>query len=108
MNKIFIYGTLGPGGPNEHVMKKIGGEWKAASVKGFLRAEGWGADMGYPGLVADEAGEDIQGHIFISNSLTKHLSYLDEFEGDGYERIEIIAYLENDESTRAYTYALKI
>ncbi len=32
MEKLFVYGTLGPGRSNEHILKKIGGDWK----KGFI------------------------------------------------------------------------
>jgi gamma-glutamylcyclotransferase (GGCT)/AIG2-like uncharacterized protein YtfP len=27
--KLIVYGTLGPGRPNEHVLKAIGGVWEA-------------------------------------------------------------------------------
>jgi gamma-glutamylcyclotransferase (GGCT)/AIG2-like uncharacterized protein YtfP len=47
MDHLFVYGTLGPGRPNEHVMQKIGGAWEAASLKGCLIQAGWGADMGF-------------------------------------------------------------
>ncbi|MEM6768042.1 MAG: gamma-glutamylcyclotransferase, partial [Bacteroidota bacterium] len=56
MNKLFVYGTLGPGRPNEHILSSIGGSWQAGSVKGNLYEEGWGAVMGFPGIVLDEAG----------------------------------------------------
>jgi len=54
MERLFIYGTLGPGRPNEYVMQKIGGIWEAGSIKGRLIEAGWGATMGFPGLVLDE------------------------------------------------------
>ena len=50
MQKLFVYGTLGPGKPNEHILKNIGGTWKKAYVWGELFEEGWGADMGCPGI----------------------------------------------------------
>ena len=43
IERLFVYGTLGPGRPNEHVLTAIGGSWLNASVSGFLRNEGWGA-----------------------------------------------------------------
>ncbi len=52
--KLFIYRTLGPGRPNEHVLKAIGGVGKNATVRGKLRQEGWGAEMGYPGIDLDK------------------------------------------------------
>ena len=55
--RLFVYGTLGPGRPNEHVLSAIGGTWEEASVNGFLMPRGWGAEMGYPGIVLDDTGE---------------------------------------------------
>lgn len=43
--RLFVYGTLGPGRPNEHVLRAIGGKWKEAFVKGYLWPQGWGANM---------------------------------------------------------------
>ena len=62
--KLFVYGTLAPGRPNAHVLGAIGGTWQPATVKGHLKQRGWGAEMGYPGLVLDKAGEEIKGFIF--------------------------------------------
>ena len=42
MEKLFVYGTLCPNCPNEHVLTVIGGSWEAATITGTLRAEGWG------------------------------------------------------------------
>ena len=53
---LFVYGTLAPGRPNEHVLTALGGTWQPATVKGHLKPQGWGAEMGYPGLVLDESG----------------------------------------------------
>jgi len=43
IEKLFVYGTLGPGRPNEHVLDAVGGSWETATVSGTLREEGWGA-----------------------------------------------------------------
>ena len=52
MERLFVYGTLGPGRPNEHVMQKIGGSWQPASVRGRLVRAGWGfGRSGLPALV---------------------------------------------------------
>lgn len=32
--RLFVYGTLAPGKPNEHVLAGLTGDWVAASVKG--------------------------------------------------------------------------
>lgn len=59
MQRLFVYGSLGPGRPNEHLMQKIGGQWQAASLRGRLLEKGWGAGMGFPGLAIDADGEEI-------------------------------------------------
>ena len=107
INKLFVYGTLGPGGPNEHILTKIGGSWEEASVKGNLFQEGWGADLGYPGISLDENGDVIEGYIFISDNLSNNWSNLDEFEGEAYERIAARVQLRNGCSVEAYVYALR-
>lgn len=107
MERLFIYGTLGPGRPNEHVMQKIGGEWQVGSVNGRLVKEGWGAKMGFPGLVLDEAGEKIEGHVFVSESLSQHWQTLDDFEGSEYQRQLATVRLQDGGTVKAYVYALR-
>lgn len=106
VNKLFVYGTLGPGRPNEHWLKRIGGTFEKASIRGKLFEEGWGATMGYPALVIDREAQEIQGHVFTSENLADHWMELDEFEGEGYERILTRVKLENEQVTDAYVYAL--
>ena len=61
--KLFVFGTLDPGRSNEHVLKEIGGVWENATVRGRLRQEGWGAEMGYPGIDLSENKEEIEGFL---------------------------------------------
>ncbi|MBW1752218.1 MAG: gamma-glutamylcyclotransferase [Deltaproteobacteria bacterium] len=105
--KLFVYGTLGPGRPNEHVLKAIGGAWENATVRGKLRQEGWGAEIGYPGIDLDENGEEIEGFLFISENLSSHWKTLDDFEGEGYERVATQAKLEDGSMVDAYIYMLR-
>jgi gamma-glutamylcyclotransferase (GGCT)/AIG2-like uncharacterized protein YtfP len=107
MERLFIYGTLQPGGPNEHILAAIGGEWQAAVIKGNLVKAGWGATMGYPGLVLDKNGNDVHGHVFASSNLSARWTYLDEFEGDEYERIVTFVTLLSGESVEAHIYVLR-
>ena len=86
-HRLFVYGTLAPGRPNEHLLEDIPGEWEPATVSGTLFPEGWGAAAGYPGIVLDERGGEVQGFLFSSESLAEHWARLDEFEGEGYERV---------------------
>ena len=107
IQKLFVYGTLGPGRPNEHIMNKIGGTWTEASVIGKLHHKGWGAEMGYPGLTLDEAGEPVEGYLFSSNNLASHWAELDTFEGESYERTLTTVKLNDGNIVEAYIYALK-
>lgn len=107
MERLFIYGTLGPGRPNEHVMQEIGGGWEAGRIKGRLIEAGWGAEMGFPGLVLDEAGDDIEGHVFVSENLSKHWQALDDFEGAEYQRTRTTVTLARGGKVEADVYALR-
>jgi gamma-glutamylcyclotransferase (GGCT)/AIG2-like uncharacterized protein YtfP len=107
MEKLFIYGSLQPGGPNEHVLAAIGGHWEPAVVKGNLIDAGWGATMGYPGLVIDESGSEVHGHVFASSSLSAKWAELDELEGDNYERTVGSVTLQSGEHVQAHVYVLR-
>jgi gamma-glutamylcyclotransferase (GGCT)/AIG2-like uncharacterized protein YtfP len=104
--RLFVYGTLAPGRPNEHVLEKIEGHWEKASVNGRLYAVGWGADYGYPALVLDEKADPVDGMIFASAELGDYWSELDEFEGDGYERVVTAAILADGSLVDAFVYIL--
>jgi len=105
--KLFVYGTLGLGRPNEHILGNIGGTWETATVTGILREEGWGAEMGYPGIIIDKQGEEVKGFLFTSQNLSPHWENLDKFEGEAYSRIQAKVKLENGRMTNAYIYTLK-
>jgi gamma-glutamylcyclotransferase (GGCT)/AIG2-like uncharacterized protein YtfP len=104
--RLFIYGTLGPGRPNEHIMTAIGGSWQTASIYGELQEKGWGAAMGYPGIVLNNNGKRVQGYIFTSENFDKHWQELDDFEGKGYQRIKTQATLDNGSLVDVFVYAL--
>lgn len=105
--RLFVYGTLAPGRPNEHVLADIDGTWQPATVNGTLLQEGWGAALGYPGIVLDEQAAEIHGFVFSSQELSQHWSMLDNFEGDGYERVITSATLEDNSRVSAHIYTLK-
>lgn len=69
---LFVYGTLCPGEPNEQVLGDMDGIYHQASVCGRLVDAGWGSTMGYPGLVLDDEGEQVQGYVYISQVLEEH------------------------------------
>lgn len=107
VDALFVYGTLQPGGANEHVLAGLDGTWAAASVRGRLLDEGWGASLGCPGIVLDESGHEVSGSIFRSAGLSAQWGALDEFEGAEYERIATGVTLENGQAVTAYIYCLK-
>lgn len=106
IERLFVYGTLAPGRPNEHILKDIDGSWQPATVKGFLHDEGWGATMGYPAIKLDDAGEVVNGFLFTSDNLDEHWPRIDEFEGDAYERVLVDVTLADGIMTNAFVYAL--
>ena len=107
IRKLFVYGTLGPGRPNEHILKNIGGSWEEASVIGILHQEGWGSEMGYPGISLDKDGDRVEGFLFTSDKISEHWPELDEFEGNAYKRVLTTVGLQNGAVTDAYIYTLK-
>ncbi|MBS0582100.1 MAG: gamma-glutamylcyclotransferase [Proteobacteria bacterium] len=106
-DRLFVYGTLAPGRPNAHMLAPVPGEWQPATVRGTLFQEGWGAAVGFPGIVLDDRAEPVHGFVFTSPELGDHWSRLDEFEGDGYERVAVVAELANGERVQAQIYALR-
>lgn len=107
IERLFVYGSLAPGRPNEHILAAVPGSWAPASVSGRLREEGWGAALGFPGLDLDEQGETIEGFVFSSEQLADHWTRLDEFEGDGYRRILADVRLGDGQAVKAHIYALR-
>jgi gamma-glutamylcyclotransferase (GGCT)/AIG2-like uncharacterized protein YtfP len=105
-HRLFVYGTLAPGRPNEYVLADVPGEWEPATVTGTLLQEGWGAAVGYPGIVLEENGAEINGFLFSSENLAEHWARLDEFEGEGYERVLTTVKLEDGTAVDAYIYRL--
>ena len=106
-HRLFVYGTLAPGRPNEHILADLAGDWEPATVTGTLLQEGWGAAAGYPGIVLDEDGREVQGLVFSSENLPQHWARLDEFEGEGYERVLTTVKLKDGTAVEAYIYALR-
>ena len=104
---LFVYGTLAPGRPNAHVLADVAGTWTPATVRGHLRAQGWGAAEGFPGIVPDGSGALVEGLVFSSPELAVHWQRLDAFEGDEYVRVLITATLEGGALVQAWVDALR-
>lgn len=104
--QLFVYGTLAPNRENAHILADVAGVWVKAAIRGKLYANGWGAALGYPAVVPSDDGEWVEGLIFRSEELAAHWQRLDDFEGEGYERVVVNAHLEDGSTTEAYVYAL--
>lgn len=87
--RLATYGTLAPGRPNHHQLAELEGNWTRGLVKGTLKQAGWGAEQGYPGIVLDDDGQEVEVHIFHSADLPNHWPRLDAFEGEGYRRVSV-------------------
>lgn len=87
ISRLFVYGSLAPGQPNDYVLKSLPGVWESGVVKGRLVQHGWAAAMGFPALVLSEEGVEIEGLLFSSDGLSEYWAQLDDFEGPGYERV---------------------
>lgn len=105
--RLFVYGSLQPGGSNEHVLAAIGGRWQPATVRGRLLEAGWGASLGYPGLVLDETAGEVRGYVFSSPHLEHRWAELDDFEGEEYERVAAQVTLGSGERVEAQVYAIR-
>jgi len=107
IERLFVYGTLAPGRPNEQILGAIGGSWEPASVTGTLRWEGWGAAMGFPGIDLVTQGADVEGFLFSSEKLADHWAALDAFEGEAYARVLTPVTREDGSPVDAFIYVLK-
>ena len=106
IHRLFVYGSLAPGRLNGHVLADVPGEWEPATVTGSLLQEGWGAAVGYPGIVLDERGDEVEGLLFSSESLAGYWDRLDAFEGEGYDRALTTVKLRGGRAVDAYIYRL--
>ena len=108
INRLFVYGTLAPGRANAHIVSGLNGTWQPAKVRGQLKQIGWGANMGYPGIVLDEQAPWVEGLLLCTDNLEGFWDELDAFEGEEYQRVLINVLLPAGEWVAAYVYALAI
>jgi gamma-glutamylcyclotransferase (GGCT)/AIG2-like uncharacterized protein YtfP len=73
LQNVFVYGTLRRGGSN-HFRMAGAGFVSAGTVAGRLYRIDW-----YPGLVLDDAGDEIHGEVYTVDA--EQLAALDIFEG---------------------------
>jgi gamma-glutamylcyclotransferase (GGCT)/AIG2-like uncharacterized protein YtfP len=107
-DRLFVYGSLAPGRQNKHILAPLEGTWQAATVRGRLKMEGWGATLGFPGLVLDPAGDEVKGQVFTSYKLADFWPELDEFEGEQYGRVPVEATLAGGVAVEAHVYVLSV
>lgn len=88
-HRLAVYGTLQPGREHHHELEGLEGGWTRGVVRGRFYPEGWGAAMGYPGLVIDPEGEPVAVHVLQSEDLPQHWERLDAFEGEAYRRVVV-------------------
>lgn len=100
-----VYGTLAPGRINHHQISALAGKWQRGSVRGELFSSGWGAALGFPGLILDPLGPVVDVDLFESAELPRHWARLDEFEGGGYQRVVTTVWTEAGERS-AWIYVL--
>ena len=104
--RLATYGTLAPGRTNHGQLADLEGRWRKGIVRGRLVQDGWGAELGYPGIILDPLGDAVQVDLFESNELPDHWRRLDAFEGDGYLRT-ITEVQTNDEVLEAFIYVIR-
>lgn len=106
IDRLFVYGTLRPSHPNGHILEAVGGKFEPGTVRGEMHQAGWGAAMGYPAIVLDENGSEVEGFVFTSENLAGHWEALDEFEGEAYRRVLTKVTLKDGSTVDAYIYTL--
>jgi gamma-glutamylcyclotransferase (GGCT)/AIG2-like uncharacterized protein YtfP len=87
--RLAAYGSLAPGRPNHAQLSDPPGRWLVGHVRGTLVEGGWGATLGYPGLIVDPDGALIEVFVFESAEVRGHWVRLDAFEGPGYRRVVV-------------------
>jgi gamma-glutamylcyclotransferase (GGCT)/AIG2-like uncharacterized protein YtfP len=87
--RVFVYGTLRRGGSNHFRME--GAEFiSAGTIRGRMYRLGW-----YPGLVLDEAGDELVGEVYeVGPTLLAELDLFEglsagEIQGSEYRRVRV-------------------
>jgi gamma-glutamylcyclotransferase (GGCT)/AIG2-like uncharacterized protein YtfP len=103
VHRLAVHGSLTPGRPNHHHLRDLSGRWIDGTGRGLLLQEGWGSELGYPGIVLDPDEPTVAVRIFESSDLPDHWDRLDAVEGSGYRRTVTTVNTAKDElSTSIY------
>ncbi|MFA4903286.1 MAG: hypothetical protein WC600_11155 [Desulfobaccales bacterium] len=87
-NRLVVYGSLAPGEANHFLLAGLSGEWGRCQIRGYL-----GHYQGFKSFRYDPQGPEHPAWLLGSAELPLLIPELDDFEGEGYERIIIPAKL---------------
>lgn len=107
-HRLAVYGSLRPGQPNHHELDDLYGEWRPGVVHGHLHDRGWGAELGYPGVVLDPQGPAVSVMVLTSPHLPDAWPRLDNFEGSAYRRSVVEVELDDGATVLANIYEICI
>ncbi|MDX5340036.1 MAG: gamma-glutamylcyclotransferase [Cyclobacteriaceae bacterium] len=97
IERLFVYGSLAPGEPNERFLKRISGTWQEGNIFGTLINSEWKSAGGYPGLKLDNPLNLVVGKVFSSSQLGDLWAELDEFEGtEHYARVLVPIFIKGE------------
>ena len=99
--KLIVYGSLVPGGLYHFLLADLPGTWEQCLIRGRM-GEYWG----FKAFHYDGEGPEHPAWLLTSQALPGIFPELDDFEGEGYERIIIPARV-NGGWVRAQVYAGK-
>lgn len=100
-----MYGSLGPGQPNAHLLTKMGGSWKEAIVTGYLQTTDRARGIYFPLLRPHPDGPEVSGYVFTSEALPETWPQLDRFEGPAYVRLLTLVNYRTGQTGVANVYA---
>ena len=97
IERLFVYGSLAPGEPNERFLKRIQGLWQEGNIFGTVINPEWRIAGGYPGLKLDNPTNLVEGKVFSSSQLKELWEELDEFEDtEHYSRVLVPIFIKGE------------
>jgi gamma-glutamylcyclotransferase (GGCT)/AIG2-like uncharacterized protein YtfP len=105
--RLAVYGSLAPGRSNHHHLADLRGTWTEGWIEGVLHDRGWGAGMGFPGIVLESGGPRVMVWLLETDDLPRHWARLDAFEGDEYIRLLTLVHKASATPCAANVYALR-